>query len=36
MEIMQTLIADGQMQANHGGLALFSEKLNNICLKKIE
>jgi len=34
MEMMQTLITDGHSEADHGGLALFYEKLNNICLKK--
>jgi 2-hydroxy-3-oxopropionate reductase len=35
MEMMQTLIADGHTEADHGGLAMFYEKLNNISLKKI-
>jgi len=34
MEMMQTLIADGQSEIDHGGLALFYEKLNGISLKK--
>jgi len=34
MEMMQTLIADGQSEIDHGGLALFYEKLNSISLKK--
>ena len=33
MEMMQTLIADGQTEADHGGLALFFEKINNLSLK---
>ena len=35
MEMMQTLIAEGHTEADHGGLAMFYEKLNNISLKKI-
>ena len=34
MEMMQTLIAEGHAEADHGGLALFYEKLNNVCLEK--
>lgn len=34
MEMMQTLIADGYSEIDHGGLALFYEKLNSISLKK--
>jgi 2-hydroxy-3-oxopropionate reductase len=34
MEMMQTLLAEGYSELDHGGLALFYEKLNNICLKK--
>ena len=34
MEMMQTLMADGYSEVDHGGLALFYEKLNNISLKK--
>ena len=34
MEMMQTLITDGQSEIDHGGLALFYEKLNSISLKK--
>ena len=34
MEMMQTLIADGYTEADHGGLALFYEKLNQISLKR--
>jgi len=34
MEMMQTLMADGQSEIDHGGLALFYEKLNSISLKK--
>ena len=34
MEMMQTLLAEGYAELDHGGLALFYEKLNNICLKK--
>jgi len=32
--MMQTLIADGKSEIDHGGLALFYEKLNSISLKK--
>ncbi len=34
MEMMQTLVADGYSEIDHGGLALFYEKLNSISLKK--
>jgi len=34
MEMMQVLIADGNEETDHGGLALFYEKMNNISLKK--
>jgi 2-hydroxy-3-oxopropionate reductase len=34
MEMMQTLMADGYTEADHGGLALFYEKLNQISLKR--
>ncbi len=34
MEMMQTLMAEGHTEVDHGGLALFYEKLNNISLKK--
>ena len=34
MEMMQTLMADGHSEVDHGGLALFYEKLNSISLKK--
>jgi 2-hydroxy-3-oxopropionate reductase len=34
MEMMQTLMADGQSEIDHGGLALFYEKMNSISLKK--
>lgn len=34
MEMMQTLMADGKSEIDHGGLALFYEKLNSISLKK--
>lgn len=34
MEMMQALIADGYSEIDHGGLALFYEKLNSISLKK--
>jgi len=34
MERVQTLLAEGYAELDHGGLALFYEKLNNICLKK--
>ena len=33
MEMMQTLIADGHSEIDHGGLALFYEKMNDISLK---
>ncbi|NLJ26259.1 MAG: 2-hydroxy-3-oxopropionate reductase [Firmicutes bacterium] len=34
MEMMQALVADGRESVDHGGLALFYEKLNGISLKK--
>lgn len=34
MEMMQTLIAEGHTEADHGGLAMFYEKINNISLEK--
>jgi 2-hydroxy-3-oxopropionate reductase len=34
MEMMQTLVADGYSEIDHGGVALFYEKLNGISLKK--
>jgi len=34
MEMMQTLIADGYSEIDHGGLALFYEKMNGISLKR--
>jgi len=34
MEMMQALMADGHSEIDHGGLALFYEKLNSISLKK--
>ena len=34
MEMMQTLLAEGYDELDHGSLALFYEKLNNVCLKK--
>lgn len=34
MEMMQTLIAEGHTEADHGGLAMFYEKLNSISLKE--
>ncbi len=34
MEMMQVLIADGNEETDHGGLALFYEKINGISLKK--
>jgi 2-hydroxy-3-oxopropionate reductase len=34
MEMMQTIVADGHASVDHGGLALFYEKLNGISLKK--
>ena len=33
MEMMQTLMADGHSDVDHGGLALFYEKMNNLSLK---
>jgi len=33
MEIMQTLMAEGHAEVDHGGLALFYEKMNEISLK---
>jgi len=33
MEMMQKLMADGYMEVDHGGLALFYEKMNGISLK---
>jgi len=34
MEMMQVLIADGNTEIDHGGLALFYEKMNGISLKQ--
>ena len=34
IEMMQVLIADGNDEIDHGGLALFYEKLNGISLKQ--
>ena len=34
MEMMQVLIADGHTEIDHGGLALFYEKMNGISLKQ--
>jgi 2-hydroxy-3-oxopropionate reductase len=34
MEMMQVLVAEGHDDADHGGLALFYEKLNNLSLKR--
>lgn len=31
---MQTLMAEGHTDVDHGGLALFYEKMNNLSLKK--
>jgi 2-hydroxy-3-oxopropionate reductase len=36
MEMMQTLMAEGHTEVDHGGLALFYEKMNNITLKRDE
>jgi len=36
MEMMQTLMADGHSEIDHGGLALFYEKMNKISLKHPE
>jgi len=33
MEMMQTLLAEGHAEIDHGGLALFYEKMNGISLK---
>jgi len=33
MEMMQTLMTEGHSEIDHGGLALFYEKLNSISLK---
>jgi len=33
MEMMQTLLAEGHAEIDHGGLALFYEKMNEISLK---
>jgi len=34
MEMMQTLMADGHTDMDHGGLALFYEKMSGVSLKK--
>jgi len=34
MEMMQTILADGSDNVDHGGLALFYEKINGVSLKK--
>jgi len=34
MEMMQTMIAEGNSELDHGGLALFYEKMNGISLKE--
>lgn len=34
MEMMQALLAEGHQEVDHGGLALFYEKLNELSLKK--
>jgi len=34
MEMMQTLMADGHTDMDHGGLALFYEKMSGVLLKK--
>lgn len=36
MEMMQTLMAKGYTEADHGGLAMFYEKLNSISLKNVK
>jgi 2-hydroxy-3-oxopropionate reductase len=36
MEMMQVLLSDGYEEVDHGGLALFYEKLNNLSLKNGE
>jgi len=35
MEMMQVLIAEGHDDIDHGGLALYYEKLNSLSLKKV-
>jgi 2-hydroxy-3-oxopropionate reductase len=34
MEMMQTLMAEGHSEVDHGGLALFYEKMNGVSLKE--
>ena len=34
MEMMQSLLAEGYSEVDHGGLALFYEKINGISLKQ--
>jgi len=34
MEMMQTLMAEGHSELDHGGLALFYEKMNGVSLRK--
>jgi 2-hydroxy-3-oxopropionate reductase len=34
MEMMQTVMAEGHTDVDHGGLALFYEKMNGVSLKK--
>jgi 2-hydroxy-3-oxopropionate reductase len=34
MEMMQTLMAEGHTEVDHGGLALFYEKMNGVSLKE--
>jgi len=34
MEMMQSLIAEGHSEVDHGGLALFYEKINGVSLKE--
>jgi 2-hydroxy-3-oxopropionate reductase len=34
MEMMQTLMAEGNSELDHGGLALFYEKMNGLSLKE--
>ena len=34
MEMMQVLLADGHDEVDHGGLALYYQKLNDLSLKQ--
>jgi 2-hydroxy-3-oxopropionate reductase len=35
MEMMQSLMVDGHGEADHGGLALYYEKVNDLSLRTI-